>query len=377
MPQIFQRITKRKSRSSADGAETLRHNEMKNNIINEKNKVEMILQNLADGVIAFDAEQQVIHMNTTAAEILRIPRENPGIMFDELFEKLGVNIRIAEFLFLERERTVERRIQMDGGLIAAKFVPFKMENAKPAGVIVVLNDITEQFEVEKSRRKFVADVSHELRTPLTTIKTYAETLRVGDVDSASQEEFLRIIEDETDKMTRIVKDLLELSSFDSARAVLRRTYFSLDRLLKSTVETFLIEAKNNSQTLTYSATTELPAQIFADRDKIEQVITNLISNAMKYSGDDGVIEVFAGKIYNEIYIKVRDNGIGIPKKDLPYLFDRFFRVNKARTRNHGGTGLGLAIVKEIITTHGGTIKIDSEYGRYTEVVITLPAAPPV
>jgi len=339
----------------------------------EKNKVEMILQNLTDGVIAFDSEQKVIHLNKNAAEMLKIPAENPGVMFDELFEKLNINIRIAEFLYLERERTVERQIKMDDKLIAAKFMPFKMGNDRIAGVIVVLNDITEQIALENSRREFVANASHELNTPLATVKAYTETLLGGALDDKNTAvEFLEIIEYETDRMAEIVKGLLDISSYDSRRAVWTRTYFSPDKLLKSIETKFSIETKNNNQTLTYSTTTELPSRIYADRDKIEQVITNLISNAMKYTAGGGVIEIHAGRIYNELYVKVRDIGMGIPAKDLPYVFDRFYRVDKDRSRERGGTGLGLAIAKEIIVNHGGTMKIDSEYGRFTEVLITLP-----
>ncbi|MCL2837602.1 MAG: cell wall metabolism sensor histidine kinase WalK [Oscillospiraceae bacterium] len=339
----------------------------------EKNKVEMILQNLTDGVIAFDSLQNVIHMNNTAAEMLKIPNENPGVMFDELFEKLGVNICMAEFLYLERERTVERQIKIDDKLIGAKFVSFKMGSEKTAGVIAVFRDITEQIALENTRREFVANASHELNTPLATIKAYTETLQDGALDDRTTAmEFLSIMENEADRMTRIVKDLLDISSYDSRRVVWNRTYFSPDKLLKSIETKFSIETKNNDQTLTYSTTTELPSRIYADRDKMEQVITNLISNAMKYTKGGGTIEIFAGKIYGELYIKVRDNGIGIPAADLPHIFDRFYRVDKDRSRERGGTGLGLAIAKEIITNHGGNIKIDSEYGRFTEVLITLP-----
>jgi len=345
----------------------------------EKNKVEMILQNLTDGVIAFDNEQRVIHMNNAATEMLKISSGKP-LIFDEFFENLGFDVRIAEFLYLKRESAIERQVQIDDKIIAAKFVPFKVGTERTAGVVVVLHDITEQFALENSRRELVADVSHELGTPLTTLKTYIETLLDGALDDKETAvEFLKIMENETDRMTRIVKDSLALSRFDSKKIQWSYTYFSLDKLLKSIETKFQIETENKSQTLTYSAITELPQRIYADKDKLEQVITNLVSNSMKYAGDGGKIEIFAGHLYEHekgrIYIKVRDDGIGIPKKDLPYIFDRFYRVDKARAREPrgGGTGLGLAIAKEIIVKHGGTMEIDSEYGRFTEVIIKLPA----
>jgi len=338
----------------------------------EKNKVETILQNLTDGVIAFDSSQNIIHINNNAAELLKLPNEPAEILFDELFEKLNVEICMAEFLYLDHIRTIERQIQVDDKLLDAKFVPFKMGNEKTAGVVVVLHDITKQFEIDISRRDFVANVSHELQTPLTTMKTYAETLVNSNLDFETQSNFTKIIETEADRMSRIVKDLLDISKYDSNRIEWKRTHFSPDNLLTSIVDRLAINAENSGQTLTYSRDTELPLRIYADRDKIEQVLVNLISNSMKYSKGNGKIEVFAGSVFNELYIKVWDNGIGIPKKDLQYVFDRFYRVDRARTRQHGGTGLGLAITKEIITNHGGTIKIDSEYGKFTEVIIKLP-----
>jgi len=338
----------------------------------EKNKVETILQNLTDGVITFDSGQNIIHINNNAADVLKLPNEPTEILFDELFEKLDVEICMAEFLYLNHVRTVERQIQVDDKLLDAKFVPFQMGNEKTAGVVVVLHDITKQAEADISRRDFVANVSHELQTPLTTVKTYAETLVNNKLDEEVALGFTKIIETEADRMSRIVKDLLDISKYDSKRVEWTRTHFSPDQLLTSIVNRLEVSAGNNNQTLTYSRDTELPPRIYADRDKIEQVIINLVSNAMKYSKGSGKIEIFAGCVFNELYIKVRDNGIGIPKKDLPNIFDRFYRADKARTRQHGGTGLGLAITKEIIANHGGTIKIDSEYGKFTEVIIKLP-----
>jgi len=338
----------------------------------EKNKVETILQNLTDGVIAFGSAQNIIHINNNAAELLKLPNEPSEILFDELFEKLEVDICMAEFLYLTHIRTIERQIHVDDKLLDAKFIPFKMENTKTAGVVVVLHDITIQTEVDISRRDFVANVSHELQTPLTTMKTYAETLVNNKLDDDTALNFTKIIETEADRMSRIVRDLLNISQYDSKRVEWKRVHFSPDKLLMSIVDKLAVNAENNGQTLTYSRDTELPPRIYADRDKIEQVIVNLISNSMKYSKGSGKIEVFAGAVFGELYIKVRDDGIGIPKQNLPHIFDRFYRVDKARTRQHGGTGLGLAITKEIITNHGGTIKIDSEYGKFTEVIIKLP-----
>ena len=221
-----------------------------------------------------------------------------------------------------------------------------------------------------SRREFVANVSHELRTPLTTIKSYSETIQAY---AASEEEkkFLDVIIREVDRMTRIVKDLLTLSSLDSNKFTANFEYCSLDELLREVVDKMSMDALRHKHIIEYFPSTSIP-DIYADRDRIEQVITNIVSNAIKYTPDGGNIQMFAGCLYNEVYIKIKDNGIGINKEDLPRVFERFYRVDKARSREHGGTGLGLAIAKNFVELHGGTIKITSKAGKGTEVLIKLP-----
>ena len=216
----------------------------------------------------------------------------------------------------------------------------------------------------------MANVSHELRTPLTTIKSYSETIQAY---AASEEEkkFLDVIIREVDRMTRIVKDLLTLSSLDSKKFTANFEYFSLDELLREVVDKMSMDALRHKHIIEYFPSTSIP-DIYADRDRIEQVITNIVSNAIKYTPDGGNIQMFAGCLYNEVYIKIKDNGIGINKEDLPRVFERFYRVDKARSREHGGTGLGLAIAKNFVELHGGTIKITSKAGKGTEVLIKLP-----
>ncbi|MBQ4543195.1 MAG: ATP-binding protein, partial [Clostridia bacterium] len=183
--------------------------------------------------------------------------------------------------------------------------------------------------------------------------------------------YLNVIGNEVDRMTRLVKDLLTLSSLDHRKLSIVKTTFSLDKLLYEVVTKLSVDAKNNGKVINYTLSSEIPP-VSADRDRIEQVITNIISNSVKYTGDDGVINVYAGFLYNEAYIKIKDNGIGIPKESLPKIFDRFYRVDKHRSREQGGTGLGLSIAYEIIKQHNGTIYIDSDVGQGTEVIIKLP-----
>ncbi len=341
----------------------------------EKTKMETILVNLTDGVIAFGVDGKIIHINPAAQRMLSI--FNPNIVeFNQLFTDIGANIHIGDIVYLEKNRTYERIITLNGQVLRAFFAAFLYERDKDSekigGVVVALQDITRQQKLDDSRREFVANVSHELRTPLTTVKSYTETLlETAGPEDKMQRRFLEVINSEVDRMTRIVKDLLTLSRLDHGKEALKQEEIDVRALVRDVTEKLSLTAKEHGHMLRYSFTTDMPVY-FGDRDKIEQVLINLVSNSLKYTPDGGIVEVFAGKIYNELYIKVKDNGIGIPKEDIGRIFERFYRVDKARTRQAGGTGLGLAIAKEIVEAHGGRIAIQSEVGKGSEVMITLP-----
>ncbi len=338
-------------------------------IAQEKNKLETMFRYMTDGVIAFDVEQKVIHINPAAKDMLRIKNEKK-LVFDDYFAKLGADICMAQMLYIDQQSTLEKELETNDRHIKAYFATFKTDEEKLSGVIVVLQDITEAQQLEISRREFVANVSHELRTPLTSIKTYSETLQAF-ARGEDEKKFLNVIIKEVDRMARIIRDLLTLSSLDNKKYSAHFEFFSLDELLRDVTEKMSIQAEKNHRVLEYFPSTSIP-DIYADRDKIEQVITNVVTNAIKYTSDGGKIEIYAGYLYNEVYIKIKDNGIGITKKDLLRIFERFYRVDKARSRERGGTGLGLAIAKNFIELHDGTIKIDSVYGKGTEVLIQLP-----
>lgn len=342
-----------------------------NEIGNEKSKIEAILMHMTDGVMAFDQNGSIIHINPAAQKILK--SDFNGKSFDEIFSGLNAGVSLGEFIYLD-DTVKERKIEIEKTFVKLYFVSFKSETGETGGIIVVLQDITEQQRLDNMRREFVANVSHELRTPLTTIKSYVETLLDGAIDDRDiSNQFLEVIETETNRMTRLVKDLLELSKMDYQQIEWKREHISLDNLIRELVRKISIEAKNKNQTLEYFMTSSVP-DILADRDRIEQVLLNIISNAIKYTGEGGKISVYLGKVHNGAYVKVVDNGIGIPEKDLPRIFERFYRVDKARTRESGGTGLGLSIAKEIIEAHGGSIVIESKIGMGTEVVVNLPIA---
>lgn len=339
-------------------------------IKSENEKLETIFRYMADGVVAFDEAGKVIHMNPAARNMLGTA-DSENMHFGTVFKK--DEISFGQISFLTHDKTVETVIERNGKEIKVYLATFSIDN-KTGGVVSVLQDITEQQRLEAARKEFVANVSHELRTPLTTVKSYTETLKdflSDDIDKEQFESFLSVIENESDRMARLVRDLLILSKLDHGKNQLRREQFNLSRLLAEVVKKMTISANAKNLSLIYEPTNEI-SSFMGDKDRIEQVITNIISNAIKYTQNGGEITVTSMCVYDTAYIKVKDTGIGIPKKDLSHIFERFFRVDKARSRAQGGTGLGLAIAKEIAEAHGGSIEISSVFGKGTEVVIKLP-----
>ena len=335
----------------------------------EKNKVEAILLNMTDGVMAFATDGNAIHINPTARKMFGLA-EDETIRFDDFFMQYHANIRLGDMLYLEDNRFTERDIELPHLSIKASFVVFEDEFYNTGGVLVVLHDVTKQQKLENSRREFVANVSHELRTPLTTIKSYAETLLDMADGTDVPATFINTILNETDRMTRLVKDLLVLSSLEQSDQ-LKKTSFDMGVLLSDVVDTLSLVAKEQGHRLTLQTESRFD-MFYGDRDRLEQLLYNIISNSIKYTPNGGKITVTAGQLYGSVYIRVKDNGIGIPEKDIGRLFERFYRVDKARSREKGGTGLGLAISKSIVDAHGGTISIKSRVNVGTEVTISLP-----
>ncbi len=351
-------------------------NELKQNldeIANAKNKVETILLYMTDGVMAFNIDGKLTHSNPAANRMLRIDDQDK-ISFNNFFPEIGLNIEIGHFINLNNWDTLEKEIEFNGMHIKAFFVAFKTDKANVGGVVVVLQDFTEQQKLDLARREFVANVSHELRTPLTSVKSYTETLLEGTVDDKKLLlQFLNVINNECDRMTSLVKDLLVLSQLEYKQTRWNKKVFSFQKLSEDVVEKLHLSAKERGHQLNIILKDKIP-KIYGDSYRIEQVIKNIISNAIKYTPKKGKIDVILKHTDGRVYINIKDNGIGIPKEDLPRIFERFYRVDKARTRSLGGTGLGLAIAKEIISAHEGTINIESEQDKGTEVVISFPSA---
>ncbi|EFM11009.1 multi-sensor signal transduction histidine kinase [Paenibacillus curdlanolyticus YK9] len=337
----------------------------------EREKLASVLANMSDGVVASDESGMVIVSNRRALELLDV-NACEGC---ELAMLLGMEGDEAVELLQSGGSRLLRKNNDDGEwLLRVTFTPVHRRDKGTTGTIAVLEDVTEQEKLEQSRREFVANVSHELRTPLTTIRSYAEALDDGALDERQlADRFVSVIRNETERMIRLVTDLLHLSRFDSNQVPLRRRATSVPELLEEAADRFAFQTSQKGiRTEVYID--DAVGTVWLDRDGIDQVLDNLISNAIKYTLDGGVIVLSARKPEtNALAISVRDSGIGIPKKDLGRIFDRFYRVDKARSRNMGGTGLGLSIAREIVRAHGGTITLESELNEGTTVTFTLPA----
>ena len=335
----------------------------------QKKQIETILLHMTDGIIAFDMDGKIIHINPAAKTLLELnDRDNT---FEKIFKKLNIDINIEKIVYLENWTSSEQRKNVGNKYVNILFAPFQDENDRPAGVITVIQDITEHVKLDNMRKEFVADVSHELKTPITSIMGYADTLLEGEYDDETRVKFLNVISTEARRMAKLVTDLLTLSRYDNKKVATEITSFDLGDLVKKCQEKLKFEIEKKGHNVECFVTASVPP-VVADKYGIERVVLNILSNAIKYTPDNGNIKVYVGFVYNDAYIKVIDNGIGIPESDLTRIFERFYRVDKARSRELGGTGLGLSIAKEILDKNKGSIDIKSKVGKGTEVVIRLP-----
>lgn len=342
-------------------------NQKLNEVNRQKREIEAILLHMNDGIVAFDEKGNIMHINPAAKALLKIDKESN---FEEIFSRFNANIKMDAILYLDN--TAEEKIAIEDKTINVFLASYKDENDLSSGIIAVVQDITEHVKLDDMRKEFVADVSHELKTPITSIIGYADTLQDGDYDKETQQRFLSVISSEGRRMADLVSDLLTLSRYDTNRMTRELTIFDLGEVAKKCQEKLAIEIEKKKQNVECYVTADVPP-IEADKNGIERVILNVLSNAVKYTQEEGNIKIYVGFVYNDAYIKVIDNGIGIPKDDLSRVFERFYRVDKARSREMGGTGLGLSIAKEIIEQNNGSIDIKSELGKGTEVVIRIPA----
>lgn len=348
----------------------------------EKEKLASILTNMSDGVIATDDQGKVIVMNRRAGMLLDVK--------GQVWEGRNMSELLGLSLEEQKERTQDKinwmllpiGSNMDNGedhdtILRVTFTPIHRRGEGISGTIVVLQDVTEQEKLDQARREFVANVSHELRTPLTTIKSYVEALDDGALEEPQlANRFVGVIRNETERMIRLVTDLLQLSRLDSKQARLRMQLVEVSELLEEVMDRFSFQFRSKKISANIEVDPRIPSVVM-DRDQIDQVLDNLVSNAMKYTPEQGRIELLASLMDDgeQVSITVKDNGMGIPKQDLERIFERFYRVDKARSRSMGGTGLGLSIAREMVKAHGGTIGIESEWNEGTSVTFTLPVDP--
>ncbi|WP_148358425.1 cell wall metabolism sensor histidine kinase WalK [Peribacillus simplex] len=337
----------------------------------ERRKLSSVLANMTDGVISTDRRGRVNLINEPAAQLLNVSRET--VMNQPIIEVLGLEEEYKfEDLLEERESVILDYSKKNRPFILrGNFSVIQKETGFVNGLITVLHDITEQEKIESERREFVANVSHELRTPLTTMRSYLEALAEGAwKDEEIAPSFLSVTQNETERMIRLVNDLLQLSKMDSKDYRLKTGWVNFNKFYDHIIDRFEM-TKNDD--ITFKR--DLPKEAYfvdIDEDKITQVLYNVISNSLKYSPEGGQVTFRVRASEGFIIVSITDQGVGIPKNVIDKIFDRFYRVDKARARNLGGTGLGLAIAKEMVVAHGGKIWAESVDGKGTTVFFTLP-----
>ena len=349
----------------------------------ERRRLDSVLSHMSDGVLATDRRGNVTIVNNMALQLLGVDHE------DELIGK-----SIIDVLDIRHDYTVRQLIDSDqkeilldmsntgsNMILNAYFSPIQRESGFINGLVCVLHDVTSQQKEERERKQFVSNVSHELRTPLTSVKSYVEALSDGawqDKEIAPQ--FLKVVQDETERMIRMINDLLSLSRMDAGTTKLNLEYVNINELFNYILNRFdmIIKKEEDPKKKKYTIErffTKKDLWVEIDTDKFTQVVDNIMNNAIKYSPDGGVITARLLETHNHVILSISDQGLGIPRKDLGHIFDRFFRVDKARSRKQGGTGLGLAISTEVVNMLGGQIWVDSVEGKGSTFYLSLPYVP--
>ena len=347
------------------------------NLEQETKRLTSILSYMTDGVLATNRRGQIIMVNEMAAKQLNVnPDEVLNTSILDLLS-IGDEYDLRSLITEVPELTIDSQDENGEYLsLRVRFALIRRESGFISGLVAVLHDTTEQDKEERERRLFVSNVSHELRTPLTSVKSYLEALDDGALSEPVAPDFVKVSLNETNRMMRMVTDLLSLSRIDNETSQLDIELTNFTAFITFILNRFdKIKSQAQEDTKKYELIREYPITpiwVEIDTDKMTQVIDNILNNAIKYSPDGGKIKVGMKTTDAQLIISISDEGLGIPKKDLPRIFDRFYRVDKARSRAQGGTGLGLAIAKEIIKQHKGFIWAKSEYGKGSTFTIVLP-----
>ncbi|WP_171378811.1 cell wall metabolism sensor histidine kinase WalK [Enterococcus cecorum] len=345
----------------------------------ERNRLNSVLSHMSDGVVATDRRGKVITINDMALSLLGISKE--AAIGQNILNLLDIekDYTLRKILESTEELLIERNESNygDNKIIRVEFSMIRRESGFISGLVAVMHDVTEQEQNERDRREFVSNVSHELRTPLTSMRSYIETLSEGAwQDQEMAPRFLKITLDETDRMIRMINDLLDLSRMDNDNLKLNIEMVNFNELVNFVLDRFdVIIANSEKKYRIVREFTQRPLFVEVDTDRMIQVIDNIMSNAIKYSPDGGKITVRLMETHNNVILSITDQGLGIPKKDISRIFERFYRVDKARARKQGGTGLGLAISKEVVKALGGTIWATSIENYGSTFYISLPYEP--
>ena len=341
----------------------------------ERGQARVVLESMAEGVIALDADGRVLLINPAAASVFGVePQQAQGKPLLEVIRHHELHALVnrvrAEQLAVTQDWTV---FQPAERVFRARGVFCESRPSFGPAIILVIQDLTEQHKYERLRKEFVANVSHELKSPVTAIRSLTETLLEGALaDPAHNRRFVGLIEEETTRLSRLIDDLLQLSLIESQPVPPALKPVAVKALVQDVLPTF--EAELAKRQLRLSVEVEGDWRVRADPDRLKQVVVNLLDNAIKYNRPGGRIEITAHPDGHMLRIEVRDTGIGIPEADLPRIFERFYRVDKARSRELGGTGLGLSIVKHIVEAHGGQVSVSSQLTRGSNFSFTLPLA---
>ncbi len=346
----------------------------------ERRRLDSVLEHMTDGVIATDRRGKVVIINETALELLNLTQDKAvGYSILEIL-KIQEHFTLRHLLETQEELILDFSTEDNEVTLRGEFSLIQRETGFISGLVCVLHDITEQEKVERERRDFVSNVSHELRTPLTSMRSYLEALNDGawkDPDIAPR--FLAVTQEETDRMIRMITDLLNLSRMDAGKDTFELEYVNINELFSYVLNRFDMMLQSADKPVKPFVIkrdfTKRDLWVEVDADKMIQVLDNIMNNAIKYSPSGGTITCRLMETHNNIVISIADEGLGVPKKDIPHVFDRFFRVDKARARSMGGTGLGLAISKEVVQKHGGKIWLESIENKGSTFFISLPYVP--
>lgn len=346
----------------------------------ERRRLDSVLEHMTDGVIATDRRGKVVIINETALELLNLTQDKAvGYSILEIL-KIQEHFTLRHLLETQEELILDFSTEDNEVTLRGEFSLIQRETGFISGLVCVLHDITEQEKVERERRDFVSNVSHELRTPLTSMRSYLEALNDGawkDPDIAPR--FLAVTQEETDRMIRMITDLLNLSRMDAGKDTFELEYVNINELFSHVLNRFDMMLQSADKPVKPFVIkrdfTKRDLWVEVDADKMIQVLDNIMNNAIKYSPSGGTITCRLMETHNNIVISIADEGLGVPKKDIPHVFDRFFRVDKARARSMGGTGLGLAISKEVMQKHGGKIWLESIENKGSTFFISLPYVP--